>query len=178
MLAGALPGVLEGLDRDSFAERLDELGEAGVPADLARRVASMPALLSAFDIVEDAVATDRPQAVVMSAYFAVGARLGLDWLRDRILELPRADRWQALARAALRDELYLLHRSLTRGVLMNAWTEDDRDAMIDAWQTANRAGVERALSVLADVRSSGTFDTTTLPVALRELKDLSREDLS
>jgi glutamate dehydrogenase len=178
LLAGALPGVLEGLDRDSYAERLEELADAGVPADLARRVASMPALLSVFDIVEDAAATDRPQAVVMSAYFAIGSRLGLDWLRDRILELPRADRWQALARAALRDELYLLHRSLTRGVLMNAWTEDSPDAMIDAWQAANQAAVDRALSVLADVKSSGTFDTTTLPVVLRELKDLSREDLS
>jgi glutamate dehydrogenase len=178
LLASALPAVLEGLDRDSFAERLDELAEAGVPAELARRVASMPALLSAFDVVEDAAATDRPQAVVMSTYFAIGSRLGLDWLRDRILELPRTDRWQALARAALRDELYVLHRSLTRGVLMNAGTEDGRDGMIEAWQAANQAGVERALSVLADVRSSGTFDTTTLPVALRELKDLAREDLS
>jgi NAD-specific glutamate dehydrogenase len=50
--------------------------------------------------------------------------------------------------------------------------------MINAWQAANQALVDRALSVLADVKSSGTFDTTTLPVVLRELKDLSREDLS
>ena len=87
------------------------------PEALARRVASMQALLSVFDIVVEAAATGRPQEAVMTAYFDIGARLGLDWLRDRVLELPRADRWQALARAALRDDMYELHRSLTREVL-------------------------------------------------------------
>ncbi len=52
-LAGALPEVLDGLDRDAFAERLAELEAAGVPRELGRRVASMPSLLYAFDIVED-----------------------------------------------------------------------------------------------------------------------------
>ena len=50
----------------------------------------------------------------MRTYFRSARRLELDWLRDRIIELPRANRWQALARAALRDDLYSLHRALTR----------------------------------------------------------------
>ncbi len=176
MLADALPGVLEGLDRDFFAERLDELAQAGVRADLARRVASMPALLSVFDIVEDGAVTERAQPVVMSTYFGIGARLGLDWLRDRILELPRTDRWQALARAALRDDLYRLHRSLTRDVLLSGGAQADSERSIEVWQERNQAAVGRALGVLGDVKASSSYDTTTLPVALRELKDLVRED--
>jgi hypothetical protein len=35
--------------------------------------------------------------------------------------------------------------------------------------------VERSQSVLADVKSARTYDTTTLPVALRELKNLVPE---
>ena len=121
MLAEALPGVLERQDRDVVRARRDELGRGGVPAALARRVASMQALLSVFDIVEDvAVPPERRSRWSSATYFGVGSRLGLDWLRDRILELPRDDRWQALARAALRDDLYLLHRSLTRDVLDRA----------------------------------------------------------
>jgi glutamate dehydrogenase len=176
MLAEALPDVLDGLDRESFGERLDELAEAGVPAELARRVASMQALLSVFDIVEDAAVTERAQPIVMSIYFGIGSRLGLDWLRDRILELPRADRWQALARAALRDDLYRLHRSLTRDVLLSAGGQDSSERSMESWQERNAAAVERALSVLGDVKASRSYDTTTLPVALRELKNLVRED--
>jgi glutamate dehydrogenase len=170
-LAQALPDVLHGDDRRTFQDRLAELAAADVPPDLARRVASMPALLAVFDIVEDGTLTDTPQSVVMAVYFGIGSRLGLDWLRDRILELPRNDRWQALARAALRDDLYEMHRSLARDVL-GAGTANGAPAAIDAWLAANEAAVERSQSVVADVKSARTYDTTTLPVALRELKNL------
>ncbi len=176
MLADALPAVLDGQDRSRFEERLGELAAAGVPYRLARRVASMQALLSAFDIVEDATASGRPQPIVMEIYFGIGSRLGLDWLRDRILELPRGDRWQALARAALRDDLYRLHRALTREVLRAGGDSADPAEAIEAWQSENDVAVARAVSVLGDVRASRTYDTTTLPVALRELRNLVRED--
>jgi glutamate dehydrogenase len=178
LLAQALPNVLGDLDREAYAARHDELLEAGVPDALARRVASMQALLSAFDIVQDAARTDRPEPVVMASYFALGSQLGLDWLRDRILELPRADRWQALARAALRDDLYRLHRALTRDVLLSADVRLGSEGALTAWRERNEASVERALSVLADVKASGTYDTTTLPVALRELGNLVRDEPS
>ncbi len=174
MLAAALPDVLRGRDREAFDERLVDLQAAGVPDGLARRVASMQALLYVFDIVVEAAATDRPQELVMDAYFDIGARLELDWLRDRILELPRDDRWQALARTALRDDLYRLHRALIRDVFATAARDGDRPA-VDAWLDHNRPLVDRALAVLADVRASREYDTTTLPVALREFKNLIAE---
>ena len=175
MLEEALPGVLRGLDAEAFAQRLHALGEAAVPPDLARRVASMQAMLSVFDIVQDTTMTERSQREVMSTYFAIGAELGLDWLRDRILELPRADRWQALARTAMRDDLYRLHRSLTRDALMSSGPNGDSDHTLENWRAGNEAAVRRALSVLADVKASGAYDTTTLPVVLRELKNLVQD---
>jgi glutamate dehydrogenase len=175
-LAEVLPGVLEGRDRETFEERTTELREAGVPAALAHRVASMPSLLSVFDIVEHAGATGRRQSTVAAVYFALGSRLGLDWLRDRILELPRADRWQALSRAALRDDLYRLHRALTRQVLAAADENEDEDEDgergIAEWSEGNADKLQRALGVLADIRESQAYDTTTIPVALRELGSL------
>ena len=91
-----------------------------------------------------------------------------------MLELPRSDRWQALARSALRDDLYELHRMLTREILQGA---DGRDgiAAIEAWLEQNAESVARARSVLADVRASEHYDTTTLPVVVRELKNLASE---
>jgi glutamate dehydrogenase len=176
ILAEALPGVLVGSDHEAFATRHDELQEAGVPGALARRVASMQALLSVFDIVEDAASTGRAQPVVMATYFQLGSQLGLDWLRDRILELPRADRWQALARAALRDDLYRLHRALTRDALLSADDHLGSEDALAVWREGNEFAVNRALSVLADVKASGSYDTTTLPVALRELGNLVRSE--
>jgi glutamate dehydrogenase len=172
-LARAVPQVLSGIDHDAFERRRGELADAGVPAELARRVASAQAVLSVFDIVEEADVTGRPQPIVMGTYFGLGALLGLDWIRDRILDLPRADRWQALARAALRDDLYRLHRAITRDALREP--VQSGEAAVERWQEHNATASRRALSVLADVRASGNFDTTTLPVVLREMGELVRE---
>ncbi len=146
----------------------------GVPPELARRAASMPSLLSVLDIVEVASGTGRPLEVVTATYFQLGSRLELTWLRDRILELPRANRWQALARAALRDDLYSLHRALTQEVLELAGAGRRGAAAVDAWRERNRMAVERSLAMLADIQASRSYDTTTLPVALREVRNLIR----
>ena len=50
-------------------------------------------------------------------HFALGERLGLPDLVTRILALPRDDRWQTMARAALRDDVYAVHAQLTAQVL-------------------------------------------------------------
>ncbi|HEY1568669.1 MAG TPA: NAD-glutamate dehydrogenase, partial [Solirubrobacteraceae bacterium] len=171
VLAAALPDVLRGQDRDRFTERRADLEAGGVPEQLAHRVASMQSLLSVFDIVVDAGLTATEPPRVTDVYFAISARLGLDWLRDRVLELPRTDRWQSLARAALRDDLYRLHRSLTREILLSA-AEFDATEPVEDWLERNAAAVARADAMLADVRASREYDTTTLPVVLRELRSL------
>jgi glutamate dehydrogenase len=168
----AMPGMLTGDDLDSYESRLADLQAAGVPEELAGRVAYMPALLSVLDIVEVAEATGRPLEQVTETYFTLGARLELDWLRDRIIELPRANRWQALARQALRDDLLSLHHSLAQEVLESAGAADR--AAIDAWLEQNESAVGRCLGVIADIKASRIHDTTTLPVALREVRHLIR----
>ena len=42
---------------------------------------------------------------------------GITQLMDRIIELPRADRWQSMARASIREDLYAAHAALTADVL-------------------------------------------------------------
>jgi glutamate dehydrogenase len=174
MVAAAMPGVLDGVDREAFDARIGKLREAGVPTELAKRVSGMPSLLSVFDIVEVEGATHRELEVVMSTYFSLGSRLELNWLRDRIIELPRTNRWQALARAALRDDLYSLHRSLTQEVLETGGRDADADAAIEAWSQRDEARLERCLGMLADIKASRNYDMTTLPVALREVRNLLR----
>ncbi len=174
MLSSALPEVLEGDDRDAFDDRRAELEHGGVPAELASRVAGMSSMVSMFDIVDVAETTGRDPEAVMSTYFRLGCWLDLNWLRERIIELPRANRWQALARAALRDDLYSLHRALTRQVLESSGEDVDSERAIEAWARRNEAALERTQAMIADVKGSRSYDTTTLPVALREVRNLIR----
>ncbi len=174
LLAAALPDVLDGADRDAFDARVLALVAAGAPGHLAHRVAALPSLLSVFDIVEVSRTTDRSPETVMAIHFGLGSRLQLNWLRERIIDLPRANRWQTLARSALRDDLFSLHRALTHDVLEAGGPNVDGEAAIQSWWHRNAAAVERCLGMIADVRASRSYDTTTLPVALREVRNLVR----
>jgi glutamate dehydrogenase len=164
VLYESMPKLLGSPDAEPLARRADELAEAGVPPNLAVRVASLPTMFAALDIVEVARETGLDVESVAEVHFHLGSGLELHWLRDRIVALPRGDRWSALARAALRDDLYSLHRALTAEVLRSG-------AGVDAWVGEN-LGVERYLATLADVRLGRTFDLTTLPVVVREVRNL------
>jgi glutamate dehydrogenase len=128
-------------------------------------------MFSTFDIVEVGREHDVDVESVAAVHFCLGSELQLHWIRDRIIALPRMERWAALARAALRDDLYSLHRELTSDVLGATEATGDVPARVRTWIEANPA-TERYMDTLADVRVGRNYDLTTLPVVVRELRNL------
>jgi glutamate dehydrogenase len=171
VLQESLMRLLGSSDVEPLMVRADELEQAGVPPGLAQRVAGLATTFSTFDIVEVAVELELGVEEVAAAHFRLGERLELHWLRDRIVALPRDDRWRALARAALRDDLYSLHRSLTAEVLRVSEPGETIGERVDRWVERNPAS-ERCMQTLAEIRVGHVFDTTTLPVAVREVRNM------
>jgi glutamate dehydrogenase len=175
-LAQHLTDLVMGADRDQLRQAAAGLVAAEVPADLAARVAGLNYLVSGLDIVEVAQALKAPAVeAVAEVYFHLGDWLALDWLRDRIVALPRNDRWQALARAALRDDLFREHAALAADVLRKGAPGRDRQSAVEAWTDTNRALVERFSAVLSDIKAGADFDLTTGTVALREIRSLIQD---
>jgi glutamate dehydrogenase len=173
--ASAMPGLLRGSEREWRASFRSDLTSLGVPEPLAERVAGLESLTGALDIVDVALATGRPVVEVTAMWCAAGDRLRLDWLRDRILDdLPRDDRWHALARSALRDDLANERRALVGSVLAVA-PGVPADEALDRW-IAQHPGIVHAMRVLDDLEKEATYDVSTLSVALRELRNLSQGD--
>jgi glutamate dehydrogenase len=171
-LMQGLPTLLIGTDRDVLEQATADLADKGVPTELALRVVSLGMLFPALDIVESARATGWSVDMVARVYFALGARLQLHWLRDQILALPLGNRWQSLARAFLRDDLYVLHSVLTTEVLQASTPDLDLHGRIEAWMAQNAASVERWLQVLSDIKSGETYDLATLSVAVHGIQNL------
>jgi len=164
--------LLAPVDAKPLAARADELREAGVPMDLSTRVAGLATMSSTFDIVEVSHETGLDVEAVAAVHFYLGSELQLHWVRDQIVALPRSDRWAALARAALRDDLSSLHRTLTSDVLEDGDADADVHELVDVWIAANPAS-ERYIATLADVRLGRVYDLKTLPVVIREVRNLS-----
>ena len=173
-LRAALPHILDGTDRTAYEDWANDLQAAGVPPSLAGRVGSMPSMIALFDIVEAARTGNRTPKEVMTIYFKLAYRLELGWLRDRIIDLPRTNLWEALARAAMRDDLYSLHRSLTNDVLDTSAPGSGWETAIEAWEQRNRRGLARCVAMLDNIKASHSYNTTTLTVALREVRTLIR----
>jgi glutamate dehydrogenase len=160
VVAGLLPEVLSADAQAVHASVVSSLVSLDVPSALAGRVAGFDELFSALDIVEVATAGDHPVEAVAATYFGLEERLQLRWLRGCINDLPRDNRWQTLARLALRDDLYGQLRDITAAVL--AFSD------VETWFERKAAVVERCRQVLADIRAAGTVDLATLSVGLRE----------
>jgi glutamate dehydrogenase len=148
----------------------------GVPEGLARRLALYNELLSALDIIEVATSEQLSVEDVSTVYFSLGEQLDLHWMRDEIIALPRENRWQTLARAALRDDLQTQERILTRDVLREQSQQADAASRIAAWMTHNAASVARCRQVLADLRSGSKTDFAMLSVAMREIRSLHEDE--
>ncbi|MEU8206747.1 NAD-glutamate dehydrogenase [Streptosporangium sp. NPDC049046] len=167
-----LPKLLTGVDLSAFEERRDGFVSRGVPAELAERVAAMVPAYSTFDLVEVAARTGRPVHDVAEVYFDLADRLQLSRLRERVVALPRDSRWNSMARAALRDDLYAAHAALTHGVLTHSTPGLSPEERLARWTEANSAAVSRARQTLSEIWESDNFDLATLSVALRAIRTL------
>ena len=172
-LAAGLEKFLSPSDSDALKQAVEHLTQQGVPQELALRLASFDSLYSALDIVEIGSETQRGVEEVAGAYFAVGNRLNLSWLRKQIGTLPSDSHWQTMAKAALRDDVSGLQRELTSLVLKLSPRLKMPDTLIKEWETQNKSALERSQQVLADLQSAGSLDLSMLSVALRELRNLA-----
>jgi glutamate dehydrogenase len=169
-----LPELLRGSAAERLRVKREELLAAGVPDALATEVACMSSAYSALDIVEVAHETGRGLREVADLYVYIGDRLDIAALQERVTALPRNDRWQTMARTALRDDLYGAHARLTSFMLGYGAADATPESRLEDWAQANRDAVGRARQVLEDISRSESFDLSTLSVAVRVIRTLLR----
>ncbi|MDM8560103.1 NAD-glutamate dehydrogenase [Candidatus Parabeggiatoa sp. HSG14] len=171
-LAHSLLTLIDQTERETLETTTQNLVKAGVPFTLASRVASLVFLLSALDIVEVANATGVTLEKVATVHFLLGTRLKLHWLRDHISELPRDNRWAALSRSSLREDLYRTHRQLTTKVLQADTKTLEPKAKIEAWMEKNHLHTARCQKILSDISHAEKPDLSMLSVAVKEIQHL------
>ncbi|HVY82646.1 MAG TPA: NAD-glutamate dehydrogenase [Steroidobacteraceae bacterium] len=171
-LEAEIAQVLVGMDREKFEKVRKAHIDAGAPADLAARVASLDADNAALDIVE--LATKFQTRVIEAArvYFEVGARIGLDWLRNQVEQLSVDGPWQAVARTGLRDSALRIHRRLAERVLARE-ERGAAQARVAAWMAAAGEDLTHWQRTLADMRTAGAADFATLTVGVETVRKLA-----
>lgn len=148
---------------------INALIKENVPQDVASTVANMSTLFSTLDIAQIAQAEEKTVALVAETYFKLGARVELHWFLEQISAQPVTNHWQALARAAFREELDWQQRALTSVVLRTCSATCNAQSVISLWIETNQALLERWFHMLADFKTSQNHEFAKFSVALREL---------
>ncbi|WP_405671924.1 NAD-glutamate dehydrogenase [Streptomyces sp. NBC_01530] len=169
-----LTKLLRGADLEWWQQIHDELTGAGVPDELATRVAGFSSAFPALDIVSVADRMGKEPMDVAEVYYDLADRLHITQLMDRIIELPRSDRWQSMARASIREDLYAAHAAVTSDVLAVGNGSSTPEQRFKAWEEKNAAILGRARSTLDEIQGSETFDLANLSVAMRTMRTLLR----
>ncbi|CAM4191320.1 NAD-glutamate dehydrogenase [Kibdelosporangium persicum] len=183
VIAPKVGDLLRGEAKASVERDTTELVGHGVPEALARRIAALLDAYSLLDVVEVAelaerevgLDTERSPLETAELYYALSDHLNVDQVLTFISGLERGNRWHALARLALRDDVYSSLRSITLDALQHSDPGQTVEQKIENWEKANASRLGRARVALDELRhSAARMDLAMLSVAARQIRSMIR----
>jgi glutamate dehydrogenase len=156
---------------EAMAARAGTLAEGGVPEPLARKIAALPALSAATDVIMVADRCSRPVEDAAMTYFAARDFFRLDRIEAAAREIATSDYFDRLALDRARDTLGEAMRRLTIGMLPG--DKRGKEA-VEAWVATRQSEVERIRASMHEIAASG-LTLSKLSVAASLLGDLARQ---
>ncbi|WP_223788446.1 NAD-glutamate dehydrogenase [Marinicella meishanensis] len=138
---------------------------------LSNRIAALPYLSGALDVVR--VANEQEVTVKQAAdmYFPLAKMLNLIWLQNMIEQLHVHNQWHVHARGGLRDDLSNYHAQLTAS-LLNRYGKQNSDQALQSWSQEFGQKVQNVKHMMASIRSEKNVDYPTIMVAINSLSHL------
>lgn len=165
-LSKSISQVLPSGMKEMLTQNEQKMIARGTPVPLAKTLAGIKVLSSASDIISIASHQKGDVKSVASAYFQVGERLHLNWLRSLLSDIVPANNWQARVMSGLQDETYMhqsvLASSITKLLLKKGanpekvtkdWFDDHQsrltaiDEMVSQMKVQNRPELDMAVLI-------------------------------
>ncbi|MGO4584453.1 NAD-glutamate dehydrogenase [Arthrobacter sp. 2RAF6] len=169
---------LRGSDLDRAKQRLAHWNDVGMPGELGRRASDLLESFSLLDISLVAEQVDEPLTTIADTYHTVIHWIGVGTLLLRITDLPRQSRWEALARAALRDDAYSAVVDITISIMRTTQASGISGASaverIVEWESGRQEQLGRIKDTFVEVTKPGQVDLASISVALKLLRTLAK----
>jgi len=171
-LSLALPALLGGTAKEIYDDNVHYLTTSKVPEALAIEVAVTGVSVAGLDIMAASREYDLEPATFAASYFELGTMLELGWLRTVIVGLPEENHWDALAKAALRDDVDTQQRQLAVNFMHATRITPELD--MNTWLAQYPLQMSRWQRILLEMRSINSTEFVKYAVTVRELIDLTR----
>jgi glutamate dehydrogenase len=167
----ALDSALSKAAAATRTSRAEALVKASVPDALARRIAGLPVLKAAPDIVLVADRAGKSVGEVAATYFATESFFQLDRVTHAAAGIAVSDYFDRLALDRALDSIGDAERRLTAAMVGNGLAGA---GAVEEWVKPRKAEVERIRSAIHEIAGSG-LTLSKLSVAASLLGDLTRE---
>lgn len=173
-LSPQISSFLQGAELKRWEATVQDLVDHDVPQELAQWTAGLMDAYSLLNVTEQARDSDTEPRDVAVVHHALSERFGVDLMLEAISALPREDRWDALARGAVRDDVYSVLDSFTAAVLAATDRDSSAQARLSSWTDTNSEAVERVAQALRGLTEIDKPGLAPVSVALRTLRSVIR----
>ncbi|MFJ5956101.1 NAD-glutamate dehydrogenase [Paenarthrobacter sp. NPDC092416] len=178
LLRSKFTSFLHGINLNHSLKRLAHTDSVGLPHALGIRASELLVSYGLLDISAIAEELQEPVEAVSEVYFAVFERISAIPLLEHITMLPRDTHWEALARAALRDDMYLVLADMTKAVVRHTPRSSEAAAdpveRIMDWERGNIEQLARIQDTIQEAIKPGPVDIAALSVAVKLLRAMVR----
>jgi len=170
-LEAALPSIaperwLRARQRETW-----RLVDAGVPEDLARGHAFLGILSHAPSAIAVAGLTGLPVETVGRVFTLVGEATFIDWLEERMEQVPTTTRWHRWALHAVWDDLRMARRQIAERVLAES-PGVGPDEAVEAFLASRGEVLERLRRFMSALAVEEVSDLAAATVAVRQIRAL------
>lgn len=172
-----LPKLMGSEEKRFYQQSRRKLKQAGVPDELATKMANTNALYGMLNVIAAADETGADITKAAKCYYAVLQRLHLVWFRRQIDAYPVYNRWTVLARAGYKADLDWKQKALTIGILTMEEQDKSIKQRLDAWHDKYQWLIRRWETMLQDIQRAKPVEFPMLAVAMQELRELAQSCL-
>jgi len=173
-LSGALHDIVPDDIKNNIEGRQKMFVKMGMPSKLAERIALLPVLVSACDIINISGGCRSDVTSIAKTYFEIGTRLRLDWLRRQCKSIVAENQWENRVLSSLGDELYIYQADITQNVIQSCGCPTSKKiSVVDIWTEDRTAELEMVNQILSDIKRVTVVDLSMMVLVGQQLRQLA-----
>lgn len=159
---------------NAIAQRKQEGINEGLPEELAHKIALIPTLGAACDIIRTSLDCGTDITRTAKVYYGLNSYFHLNWMRKQARFMDTDDQWAAEALNSLIEQLYQGQAMLTAHVLQEEKNvkATAKKSVIDHWLSKQDGQIEQIRPFFAEMKKAGNIDLPKLVIAVQKLQSL------
>ena len=155
----SLDKILPQSTKDFIEKRQSKLVENGFTKDVARRIAILPILNTACDIIRIAEQEKNDLTTVAKAYFGLNESFSFVWLRDVARNMNTQSRWEAETLRGIVGRLYETQAEMTKRIVREVCGGKKCPTNpVDDWISKNKNAIQPIIDIIEKLKNSETPD--------------------